>query len=478
MCLYITMEDNLQYELALKCINRTDLSLFLTGKAGTGKTTFLKNLQDTCEKKFVVVAPTGIAAINAGGVTINSFFQLPPEPYLPDFPEFMTAYDTKDHRKMQRFKWGLMKALELLVIDEISMVRADMMDAISDTLKKARHSDEPFGGVQLLMIGDIYQLPPVVTERESKYINTVYKSPFFFSSRAFKDLFIKNKVVSIELQKVYRQENLDFVKVLNKFRDNTVDIDAIRTINSRIDQPDPGAITLCTHNYQATEINDTQMSALEGKLRIFDAKVEGNFPVNLFPIDAQLMMKVGERVMFIKNNKGDADTSYYNGMLGTIEEFIDVADSTAIRVRTDEGKTIEVNRACWTNVKYRHAEDTDDIEQVVEGMFEQYPLKPAWAVTIHKAQGLTFDKVNIDAAKAFAFGQVYVALSRCRSLEGLHLLSPVKFSSVFTNKYINNFVKTLKPFDKVAEEICYQAGDEVAVIAENVMKAREVTWVH
>lgn len=472
------MEDNLQYELALKCINRTNLSLFLTGKAGTGKTTFLKNLKDTCEKKYVVVAPTGIAAINAGGVTINSFFQLPPEPYLPDFPEFMTAYDTKDHRKMQRFKWGLMKALELLVIDEISMVRADMMDAISDTLKKARHSDEPFGGVQLLMIGDIYQLPPVVTEKESRYINTVYKSPFFFSSRVFKEMFIKDKIVSIELQKVYRQENLDFVKVLNKFRDNTVDIDALRTINSRINQPDSQAITLCTHNYQANEINETQMAQLPGKIRVFDARVEGNFPVNLFPIDAQLPMKVGERVMFIKNNKGDEATSYYNGMLGTIEEFIDMADSTTIRVKTDEGKTLEVGRACWSNVKYRHAEDTDDIEQVVEGMFEQYPLKPAWAVTIHKAQGLTFDKVNIDAAKAFAFGQVYVALSRCRSLEGLHLVSPVKFSTVFTNKYINNFVRSLKPFDKVTEEICYQAGDAVPVIAENVMKAREVTWVH
>lgn len=472
------MEDNLQYELALKCINRTDLSLFLTGKAGTGKTTFLKNLKDTCEKKYVVVAPTGIAAINAGGVTINSFFQLPPEPYLPDFPEFMTAYDTKDHRKMQRFKWGLMKALELLVIDEISMVRADMMDAISDTLKKARHSEEPFGGVQVLMIGDIYQLPPVVTEKEAPYINSVYKSPFFFSSRAFKDMFVKDKIVSIELQKVYRQENLDFVKVLNKFRDNTVDIDAIRTINGRIGYQDPTAITLCTHNYQATNINDTQMAQLPGKIRVFDARVEGNFPVNLFPIEAQLPMKVGERVMFIKNNKGDTETSYYNGMLGTIEEFIDVADSTTIRVKTDDGKTLDVGRACWQNVKYRHAEDTNDIEQVIEGMFEQYPLKPAWAVTIHKAQGLTFDKVNIDAAKAFAFGQVYVALSRCRTLEGLHLLSPVKFSSVFTNKYINNFVRTLKPFDKVTEEICYQAGDEVSVIAENVTKAREVTWVH
>lgn len=472
------MEDNIQYELALKCINHTDLSLFLTGKAGTGKTTFLKNLQDTCERKYVVVAPTGIAAINAGGVTINSFFQLPPEPYLPDFPEFMTAYATKEHHKMQRFKWRLLQSLELLVIDEISMVRADMMDAISDTLKKARHSDEPFGGVQLLMIGDIYQLPPVVTEREAPMINSIYKSPFFFSSKAFKDLFIRNKVVSIELQKVYRQENVDFVKVLNKFRDNTVDIDSIRTINSRMDRPDPMAITLCTHNYQANQINEENMGKLEGNPRIFDARVEGNFPVNLFPIDYQLMMKEGERVMFIKNNKEDDETTYYNGMLGTIEEFIDTDTTTIIRVRTDDNKVIDVTRACWTNIKYRHAEDTNDIEQVIEGIFEQYPLKPAWAVTIHKAQGLTFDKVNIDAAKAFAFGQVYVALSRCRSLEGLHLLSPVKLSSVFTNKYINNFVRSLKPFDKVAEEICYQAGDSVAVVAENVMKSREITWVH
>lgn len=470
--------DNIQIDLALKCINRTDLSLFLTGKAGTGKTTFLKGLKDTCEKKYVVVAPTGIAAINAGGVTINSFFQLPPEPYLPDFPEFMTAYDTKDHRKIQRLKWGMMKALELLVIDEISMVRADMMDAISDTLKKARHSEEPFGGVQLLMIGDIYQLPPVVTEREAPYIKSVYKSPFFFSSKAFKDLFIKNKVMAIELQKVYRQEDQDFIKVLNKFRDNTVDIDALRTINSRIGQQDAEAITLCTHNYQATEINDTQMARLEGKPRIFDARIEGNFPANLFPISDHLMMKVGERVMFIKNQTGDEETSYYNGMLGTIEEFIDVADSTTIRVKTDSGRTIEVGRACWQNIKYRHDESTDDIEQVVDGMFEQYPLKPAWAVTIHKAQGLTFDRVNIDATKAFAFGQVYVALSRCRSLHGLTLLSPVKPGSVFTNKFINAFTRTMPSFDKVTEEVCYQAGDETSVIAEKVMEAREISWVH
>lgn len=472
------MEDNLQYELALKCINRTDLSLFLTGKAGTGKTTFLKKLNETCEKKYVVVAPTGIAAINAGGVTINSFFQLPPEPYLPDFPEFMTAYDTKEHRKMQRAKWGLMKAMELLVIDEISMVRADMMDAISDTLKKARHSDEPFGGVQLLMIGDIYQLPPVVKEQEAMYINRVYKSPFFFSSKVFKDMFINDRIVSIELQKVYRQENLDFVKVLNKFRDNSVDIDAIRTINSRVGQPDPDAITLCTHNAQANQINEDNMNRLEGETRVFDAKVEGNFPANLYPTDVRLMMKVGERVMFIKNNKGDTETSYYNGTLGTILEFIDVADSTSIRVKTDDGRILEVGRVGWANVKYRHSEETDDIEQVTEGMFEQYPLKPAWAVTVHKAQGLTFDKVNIDAARAFAFGQVYVALSRCRTLEGLHLLSPVKFSSVFTNKYINSFVRTLKPLDKVTEEICYRAGDDDPVIIENVMKAREITWIH
>ena len=220
------------------------------------------------------------------------------------------------------------------------------------------------------------------------------------------------------------------------------------------------------------------MNKLEGETRVFDAKVEGNFPANLYPTDVRLMMKVGERVMFIKNNKGDTETSYCNGTLGTILEFIDVADSTSIRVKTDDGRTLEVGRVGWANVKYRHSEETDDIEQVTEGMFEQYPLKPAWAVTVHKAQGLTFDKVNIDAARVFAFGQVYVALSRCRTLEGLHLLSPVKFSSVFTNKYINSFVRTLKPLDKVAEEICYRAGDDDPVIIENVMKAREITWVH
>lgn len=478
--LYYPMATNIQKELALKCINHTNISLFLTGKAGTGKTTFLKSLKDNCVKRFVVVAPTGIAAINAGGVTIHSFFQLPPEPYLPDVPELRTEYQTIAYRKMQKFKAKLMKDLELLVIDEVSMVRADLLDAISDTLKRMRHSEEPFGGVQLLLIGDLYQLPPVVTEREQQYMNRVYKSPFFFSSKALRKLITDKKLEMIELQTIYRQQDPVFINILNKFRDNKVDIDTLRAINQRVFQDVGDSIILTTHNNMAQAINEENLHMLDSESHIYDARIEGEFPESMMPMDKSIEVREGEKVMFIKNDSS-ADRRYYNGKIGYVIGFDrapgEKFDSIVVKCEGDD-KEILVGRECWENVKYVQNPGSNEIEQITVGMFEQYPLKPAWAVTIHKAQGLTFDKVTIDAGHAFAFGQVYVALSRCRTLEGLSLETPIKFSNVFTNQFINNFFKYFADTEATVRHICEAAGDNPITTEENVARVQEMHWVH
>ena len=472
------MNLNPQHELAIRCINRTDISLFLTGKAGTGKTTFLKNLKDTCEKRFVVVAPTGIAAINAGGVTIHSMFQLPPEPYFPDIPELRTEYQTIKFRKMQKFKTKMLRDLQLLVIDEVSMVRADLMDAISDTLKRMRNNDMPFGGVQLLLIGDLYQLPPVVTEREQEYMDRVYKSPFFFSSKAIRELIVDNRLEMIELQTIYRQTDPVFIDILNKFRDNQVDIDTLRKINERVNAEVGDAIALVTHNRMAQTINDDNLRMLDGEANIYDARVEGEFPESMMPMDQRIEIRVGEKVMFVKNDSS-VEKRYYNGKIGYVTGFDHTEDVDKIVVKCPgDDNEIYVGRECWENVKYIQATNSKDIEQVTVGMFEQYPLKPAWAVTIHKAQGLTFDKVNVDAGYAFAFGQVYVALSRCRSLEGLSLASPIKFSNVFTNQFVNNFFRYFKDVDATIRHICEKAGDSPIIIEDYVARAHEISWIH
>ena len=441
--------DNPQLALARRYVEQTGVSVFLTGKAGTGKTTFLHEIARTTAKRHAVVAPTGVAAINAGGVTIHSFFQLPFDPYLPDVKELVTEYQMPDrHKSLSKNKLNIIRTLELLIIDEISMVRADLLDAIDMTLRRYRRSSRPFGGVQLLMIGDVHQLSPVVTEAERTYMQQVYPTPYFFASKALQQI----PHVTIELTTVYRQQDEAFVDLLNHVRNNRLDAETLSKLNSRVGAPQKDAITLTTHNRQADAINLRHMEALQSEQRLFEAKLTGNYPEKSLPCDRTLTVKVGERVMFIKNDSSGGHR-YYNGMLGTVTGFKydNDNDKEYIEVINDDGDVIQAGREVWESLKYTIDPATKEITQEVEGTFSQYPLQAAWAVTIHKAQGLTFDRVVIDAADAFAFGQVYVALSRCRTLEGLTLSTPLTAGVAFDDASVYSFVHSQPTFEQTAE---------------------------
>ena len=448
------METNPQIELARQYVEQTGVSVFLTGKAGTGKTTFLREIAEKCPKRHAVVAPTGVAAVNAGGVTIHSFFQLPFDPYLPDVKELVTEYQMPaSHKSLSKTKLNIIRTLELLIIDEISMVRADLLDAIDMTLRRYRRSSQPFGGVQLLMIGDVHQLSPVVTESERSYMQRVYPTPYFFASKALQ----RTPYVTIELTTVYRQQDAAFVDLLNHVRDNNIDAATLQALNSRvatqaIKQSSSQAITLTTHNRQADAINRRHMEALTGERRVFEAILKGNYPEQSLPCARSLEVKVGERVMFIKNDSSGGHR-YYNGMLATVTGFVydSENDKEYIEVINDDGDVIQVGRELWENMKYTLDDKSNEIIQEVDGTFCQYPLQPAWAVTIHKAQGLTFDRVKIDAADAFAFGQVYVALSRCRTLEGLTLTTPLTAGVTFDDLSVSRFVNSQPTFEQTKE---------------------------
>ena len=443
------METNPQIELARQYVEQTGVSVFLTGKAGTGKTTFLHDIAAHCPKRHAVVAPTGVAAINAGGVTIHSFFQLPFDPYLPDVKEFVTEYQLPNrHKSLSKHKLNIIRTLELLIIDEISMVRADLLDAIDMTLRHYRRSSRPFGGVQLLLIGDVHQLSPVVTEQERPYMEQVYPTPYFFASKALQRI----TYVTIELTTVYRQQDAAFVDLLNHVRDNHIDAATLQALNSRVGVSQKDAITLTTHNRQADAINRRHMETLKGERRMFEALLKGNYPEKAFPCDRLLEVKIGERVMFVKNDSSGGHR-YYNGMLGTVTAFLynNEDKKEYIEVMDDNGDTIAVWHEIWESLKYTLNSKTNEIEQEVEGSFSQYPLQAAWAVTIHKAQGLTFDRVIIDAADAFAFGQVYVALSRCRTLEGLTLSTPLSASVAFDDAFVSHFVNAQPTFEQTSK---------------------------
>ena len=443
---------NPELALAKRYVEQTGMSLFLTGKAGTGKTTFLREVAAHCPKRRIVVAPTGVAAVNAGGVTIHSFFQLPFEPYLPDVKELVTEYQMPEARKtLSKNKINIIRTLELLIIDEISMVRADLLDAIDMTLRRYRRSGRPFGGVQLLMIGDVHQLPPVVNDRDWPYMSRVYPSPFFFHSKALQRL----PYVTIELTTVYRQQDEAFVDLLNRVRDNQLGDETLRQLNSRVGKPAGNAITLTTHNYQADAINRSHMQALTGEQRCFQAVVTGSFPDSMMPIDSQLEVKVGERVMFIKNDTSRLH-AYYNGKLATVTGFVVKEEDQYVEVIDDDGEVILAGRETWENTSYSIDPQDGTIKQQVDGTFSQYPLRPAWAVTIHKAQGLTFDRVAVNAADAFAFGQVYVALSRCRTLEGLSLTSPLTAAVACGDNDVKSFCDAQPTFEQ-AEAAVSQA---------------------
>lgn len=453
------MTRNPQIELAEKYVAETGVSIFLTGKAGTGKTTFLHHIVESCPKRHVVVAPTGVAAVNAGGVTIHSFFQLPFCPYLPEVKELVTEYQLPEHqRQLRKSKIEIIRTLELLIIDEISMVRADLLDAIDDTLRRYRRSNRPFGGVQLLMIGDVQQLAPVVTDDERPYMERVYPSPFFFHSKALQRL----SYITIQLTTIYRQQDPLFVGLLNNIRDNNFDEATLAALNARVVSPNQSVgkssaqaqdpILLTTHNYQADRVNKHKLDALTTEAFVLDAVVEGNFPESSAPTEVSLTLKPGAQVMFVKND-GSGGHRYYNGKIGTVEALAESDEGTVVQVIDENGDTIAVGRERWENIKYEIDPKDNQIKQIVDGTFDQYPLKAAWAITIHKAQGLTFDKVQVDAAAAFAYGQVYVALSRCRSLEGLTLLSPISARNSFDSKDIDSFNNTLTPPAEAEERL-------------------------
>ena len=442
------------FELAENYVSHTGISVFLTGRAGTGKTTFLKYIVENSPKRCVVLAPTGVAAINAGGVTIHSFFQLPLCPYLPDVKELVTEYQMPDaQRRLRKEKVKIIKTLDLLIIDEISMVRADLLDAVDAVMRRYRHNTQPFGGVQLLMIGDAHQLPPVVTEQEEPWLKKVYPSPFFFHSKVMQQL----HYVTIELQTVYRQSDTSFLGILNNIRDGHMDNETYRTLNSRLDarfDPDDTTavsgnrwIRLTTHNRQADNINQQKMNALNTPLYTFYADEEGNFPENSLPAEKVLQLKEGAQVMFLRNDSREG--RYYNGKIATVTDI----DYDEIIVTDENGDEINVPREKWENIQYDIDKETKDIVPKVEGTFTQYPLRAAWAVTIHKSQGLTFDHVIIDAASAFSFGQVYVALSRCRTLDGIVLSSPISQSCLFNNSDVSGFHESFMPVSEMERQL-------------------------
>ena len=440
------MEKDAIFETAERYVKYTGKSIFLTGRAGTGKTTFLKYIAQTISKRFVILAPTGVAAINAGGTTIHSFFQLPLCPYLPDVKELITEYQTPDgYRSLRKERIKIIRTLDLLIIDEISMVRADILDAVDMTLRRYRRNDLPFGGVQLLMIGDIHQLSPVVKESERQYISQVYPSPYFFHSKAIG----KMDYITIELQKVHRQKDADFIDVLNAVRDNRITPQVLERLNSRVGakQTSDEVIRLTTHNAQADQINTAELMALPSKPAVFEAKIEGDFPENNYPADLFLSIKEGAKVMFIRN---DSQAGYYNGKMGTVME---ISSNGNVLVEAFDGGLVEVEPAVWENIQYEIDQQTQEIVPVVVGKFRQLPLRVAWAVTIHKSQGLTFNNVIIDAGAAFAFGQVYVALSRCRTLEGITLQTPISASALYSDTHISRFNQAVSPFASVQSSL-------------------------
>ena len=437
------MEKDEIFEIAERYVKGTGKSVFLTGKAGTGKTTFLRYITQTTTKRFVVLAPTGVAAINAGGSTIHSFFLLPLCPYLPDVKELVTEYQMPEQkRNLRKDRIKIIRTLDLLIIDEISMVRADLLDAVDMTLRRYRRNDKPFGGVQLLMIGDAQQLSPVVRENERQYISQVYLSPYFFHSKALQKL----SYITIELQKVHRQQDNDFIRILNGIRENRPTSDILRALNARVRAYEDcdDVIRLTTHNVQADRVNTQKLEELPGDCVTFDAEVEGEFPENSYPADMCLALKKGAQVMFIRN---DSEAGFYNGKIGKVT---DITPRGQVEVTDSDGQIIQVGQAEWPNLQYSLDEESGEIRQNVVGIFKQLPLRIAWAITIHKSQGLTFDRVIIDAGSAFAFGQVYVALSRCRTLEGISLESPIGITSIYSDMHVADFNDVIQTSTKMA----------------------------
>ena len=431
------MEQNSVLALAWQFIENTGTHLFLTGKAGTGKTTFLRKLKRESPKRMVVIAPTGIAAINAGGVTIHSFFQIPFAPYVPE-SSFSTNGQATYRFRFGKEKINIIRSMDLLVIDEISMVRADLLDAVDEMLRRYRDRHKPFGGVQLLMIGDLQQLAPVVKDEEWQMLKKYYDTPYFFSSRALK----QTEYCTIELKTVYRQSDGAFLDLLNRIRENHCDPQVLEALNRRYlpdfqPRKEEGYIRLVTHNYQAQRINNYELEQLPGRSYAFRATIDGKFPEYSYPTDELLELKKGAQVMFVKNDSS-GEHRYYNGMIGEVTDLS--ADSIEVRAK-DSTATFLLQEEEWANAKYVLDEESKEIVEDIEGTFRQFPLKLAWAITIHKSQGLTFERAIIDASSSFAHGQTYVALSRCKTLEGLVLSAPLSAKAVISDRAVDRFTE-------------------------------------
>jgi hypothetical protein len=447
-----TFSEVAQIQLAHDFIQYTGVNLFLTGKAGTGKTTFLKRLREHSPKRMVVTAPTGVAAINAGGVTLHSFFQLPFGPQIISENKGKSGdVRSVDINKFNREKINIIRSLDLLVIDEISMVRADLLDAVDRVLRRYKRRNRPFGGVQLLMIGDLQQLAPVVKEEDWMLLKDHYQTPFFFSSKALS----QTSFVTIELQHIFRQNDERFIRLLNQIRDNRLDREGVEILNSRClpdfePNPDEGYITLTTHNLQSGRINNQKMKELETPSTFFQAEISGVFPELAYPTDVRLELKPGAQVMFARNDIS-REKRFYNGKIGTITSI----EEDMVTVSCPNGDEIVTEAVEWHNYTYTIDPETEEIRENLIGTFKQIPLKLAWAITIHKSQGLTFEKAIIDANAAFAHGQVYVALSRCRTLEGMVLRTPIDARGLRTDNQILDFlhdIETNQPDQEVFQQ--------------------------
>ena len=426
------MQTNPELELALNFIEKTDRNLFITGKAGTGKTTFLHQIKKKSLKRMVIVAPTGVAAINAKGVTIHSFFQMPFGPILPN----QIANTSNAQRKFSKTKIDIIKSLDLVIIDEISMVRADLLDGIDQVMRRYKNRNKVFGGAQILMIGDLQQLAPVVKPHEWSLLQQHYNTVYFFSSKAYQEA----NVVSIELKHIYRQKNEDFIKILNEIRTNTLSDASAQILNKNYNPSfsptkEEGYITLTTHNNRANLINDSELNKLKIKSAFFNAEISGKFSENAYPNAERLELKVGAQVMFLKNDSS-TDKRYYNGKIGIITA---ISKETVTVQCPNEPDEIVAEKETWSNINYSINEETKAIKEEMIGAFSQIPLRLAWAITIHKSQGLTFEKAIIDAEASFAHGQTYVALSRCTSLEGLVLKTPITSSAIINDSTVSVF---------------------------------------
>ena len=449
--------NNEEFMEALALAQATDKNLYITGKAGSGKTFFLKYLKSVCSKDMAILAPTGVAAINAGGQTIHSFFGLAPSLYVPNdkrFSDFIKADDVEkasvlDHYTFSGEKAKIMKALDMIIIDEVSMVRADLMDAVDMILRMYRRNNLPFGGVQMIFIGDAFQIPPVVESKDSSLLHRFYESEHFFDSRVLR----ANPPLYLEFKKIYRQKDRTFIDLLNRVRVNDMRKEDYQLLNSRfkpgfLPDENDSYIMLATTNRRVSEYNNYRLSELPGEERVYVASSDGDFSYRDSPADVELCLKQGAQVMFVKNNK---DKGYFNGKLGKV---VDMEDSfISVEVDTEDGdkRVISVAREVWKSVKYTWNDVEGCVEEETIGSFEQFPLRLAWAVTVHKSQGLTFEKVIADIGDSFASGQAYVALSRCTSFEGLVLLSPVTPMSIRTDPKVLEFAKSETPEDDVYE---------------------------